>query len=343
MKDHAMVADERRVMEGAYQEYRKACYRILWRHVSERGLLDVLAQPRSLDDVASAINVLPERRLGLELLLKAMIRFDAVSVVRDHDETRYQVSPGFDGESDTLDLDLIGRAIGRDNVDRLIHAASYRGIVDALIDSENRISSDFVAANLSLWDEFLQQPFYATGREAAVATIARPGARVLDIGCGIGLGLLELAAAVGPEGEVIGVERSHDFVIESEKRVGGIPGARVMRADADSGLGFLQEGYFDGAMLVGVYHFLKQQRRIFETVARLLRPGGRFVLGYVYLERGTYDQELMDLRMLFREPRATPTTAHEIARLGEGAGLRLTSDEHTLGCFGWFSLERVAA
>jgi hypothetical protein len=47
--------------------------------------------------------------------------------------------------------------------------------------------------------------------------------------------------------------------------------------------------------------------------------------------------------MLVREPRATPTTADEIARLGRDAGLRLTSDEHTIGCFGWFSLERVAA
>ena len=342
MKDSTLVAGDRRVMEPAYQEYRKACYRILWRHVRERGLLDLLLEPRTLDDIDLALHVLPERRLGLELLVKALVRFGAVSVVQDGAETRYEVAYGFDGESEPLDLDLVGCAIGRDNVDKLIHSASYRGIVDALIDRENPISSDFVAANLSLWDEFLQQPFYALGRREAVAAIARPGGRVLDVGCGIGLGLAELADAVGPDGEVIGVERSHDFVIESEKRIAGMPGARVLRADADSGLGFLQEGHFDGAMMVGVYHFLKHQHRVFETVARLLRPGGRFVLGYVYLRRGTYDQELMDLRMLFREPRATPTTADEVARLGEAAGLRLTSDEHTLGCFGWFSLDRVA-
>src|SRR5258708_21620320 len=37
------------------------------------------------------------------------------------------------------------------------------------------------ALPISLWDEFLQQPFYALGRKQAVSTIARPGGHVLDL------------------------------------------------------------------------------------------------------------------------------------------------------------------
>jgi ubiquinone/menaquinone biosynthesis C-methylase UbiE len=47
--------------------------------------------------------------------------------------------------------------------------------------------------------------------------IAR-GCRVLDVGCGFGLETLRLAGLVAPDGKAAGIDKSHDFIAEAEKR-----------------------------------------------------------------------------------------------------------------------------
>ena len=92
-------------------------------------------------------------------------------------------------------------------------------------------------------------------------------------------------------------------------------------------------------MLVGAYHFLRRRERFFETVASLLKPGGKLCVAYVYTSRGSLDQELMDLRLALREPIAHPTTDDELTELAAQAGL-VARETFTIGCFGWYLLER---
>ena len=62
----------------------------------------------------------------------------------------------------------------------------------------------------------------------------RPGARVLDIGCGSGTSTLALAERVGPQGAVLGLDIAADLVAVAERRIAaaGLAQARVMLADA---------------------------------------------------------------------------------------------------------------
>src|ERR1041384_971627 len=72
----------------------------------------------------------------------------------------------------------------------------------------------------------------------------REGNRVLDVGCGTGADVFEIAARVGPRGEVTGVDVSHSMIEEARKRAEtlGIP-ARFEIGDAQE-LDF-REGEFD--------------------------------------------------------------------------------------------------
>jgi ubiquinone/menaquinone biosynthesis C-methylase UbiE len=174
-----------------------------------------------------------------------------------------------------------------------------------------------------------------------VQAVTKPGSNVLDLACGPGFGLLELAEAVGEDGTVVGVEISRDFVSEALKRTEGLGNVRVAQGDLDEGIGFLAGNYFAGAMLIGAYHFLKRPEVLFSEAVRVLQPAGRLAVGYVYSKRGSPDQEIMDLRFALREPPSTPPHPEDIERLATEQGLTKV-DELTMGCFTSFVFQRAA-
>jgi ubiquinone/menaquinone biosynthesis C-methylase UbiE len=61
----------------------------------------------------------------------------------------------------------------------------------------------------------------------------QPGEHVLDIGCGSGTTVLELAARVGPGGHVLGADISDQSVARARQRIaeGGLRHAEVIVAD----------------------------------------------------------------------------------------------------------------
>ena len=107
---------------------------------------------------------------------------------------------------------------------------------------------------------------------------ARGGDTVADIGFGGGLGLRLLLDAVGSGGRVHGVDIS-SAVLDRARR--------TFRADADrlsvqagsiTALP-LPDNALDGAICVNTVYFVEDIAGAFAEVARVLRPGGRLVLG----------------------------------------------------------------
>jgi SAM-dependent methyltransferase len=106
-----------------------------------------------------------------------------------------------------------------------------------------------------------------------------PGARVADVGCGPGLVLCELARAVSPGGDVIGVEQNPGTVdaaaaiIERE----GLSNARVVVGEASST--GLAPSSFDVVMMRHVLaHNGGREQQIVDHLASLLRTGGSIYL-----------------------------------------------------------------
>lgn len=326
-------------MEQAYLEYRRACYDIVYRNCLDRGVFDLLNTPATLDDFADRMGVVPQKMPVAELLLAALVKYGVVERTDDRPPL-YRSIPSGPLRRD-LDERLIFLATNKRSVEELRHSENYAGILDALTMDENPVSATFDAEHLQLWEEVLQAPFYRYSRVKAVHEVAGAGQHLLDLACGPGFGLMELAelAPDEPETTILGVEISPDFVIAASERSAKDRRIRVLRGDLEQPQPFLADGYFDGAMIVGAYHFLRDPEPLWDTAVRLLRPSGTFCISYVLSKVGTYDQEIMDLRFALRRPRSYQPTRDAVLNLARRKQCELKS-EFGLGAWRWYSFIR---
>lgn len=105
-----------------------------------------------------------------------------------------------------------------------------------------------------------------------------PGDNVLDVGCGPGRSLAELAARA-PSGRVVGVDPSALMVEAAVRRNRALVKSRraeIINASA-AGLPF-EDSAFDKALCVHVVYFWNDLDAAFGEIARVIRPGGRLAL-----------------------------------------------------------------
>jgi SAM-dependent methyltransferase len=112
--------------------------------------------------------------------------------------------------------------------------------------------------------------------EAALRIAApQPGEHVLDIGCGGGTTVLELAARVGPGGHVVGADISQHSVARLRERIAatGVRNAEVLVADVATHA-FEAAGFDLAFSRLGVM-FFGDPTAALANVRRAMKPGGR--------------------------------------------------------------------
>jgi phosphatidylethanolamine/phosphatidyl-N-methylethanolamine N-methyltransferase len=93
--------------------------------------------------------------------------------------------------------------------------------------------------------------FVQSLRQKAVGLLQlKSGDRVLDVGCGPGGSFPYLVEAVGPTGEVVGVEISPEVVINATRRIEANHWSNVRVVEADARTVML-DGQFDGLLMLG--------------------------------------------------------------------------------------------
>ena len=112
-------------------------------------------------------------------------------------------------------------------------------------------------------------------RRATLEALAlQVGERVVDIGCGPGYLVAEMAAVVGPEGSVLGVDPS-PAMLEIAARRGA---ATVELAEGDALSLPAEDASFDAAVSTQVYEYVPDIAAALAEARRVLRPGGRLLL-----------------------------------------------------------------
>ena len=125
----------------------------------------------------------------------------------------------------------------------------------------------------------------ARGRTPAQARLRRrflkfvpvkPGERVLEVGCGTGVVVRDLAALVGRRGEVVGVDASRRLLERARalcRESAG--GARIALRVADGARLPFAAHRFDAALAVTVILHVADPLRVAREMTRVTRPGGR--------------------------------------------------------------------
>jgi SAM-dependent methyltransferase len=130
-----------------------------------------------------------------------------------------------------------------------------------------------------------------------------PGERILEVGPGTGYYTLDLAEWVGPEGRIDIFDIQREMLDHTLGRAREHGHVNVHDAQGDARDLPHEDGTFDAAVLITVLGEIPDQEAAVRELARVLRPGGRLVVGE-----------------LAGDPHfVTPGT---LRRRGESAGLR---------------------
>jgi N utilization substance protein B len=133
-----------------------------------------------------------------------------------------------------------------------------------------------------VWDSHAEAMDASMGRHGSAARAAldaRPGERIIDIGCGPGVSAVALADEVAPDGWVAAVDIAPAMAAAADRRLSaaGLPGAGVTADVATADLVAVAGAGepFDAAHSRFGLMFFPVPEAAFTNIFRALRPGGR--------------------------------------------------------------------
>jgi len=200
----------------------------------------------------------------------------------------------------------------------------------------NRASQTFADKTGEAWVRLQDQTdalIDPLGRAAIARLAPAVGEHVLDVGCGCGQTLLELAELVGPSGRVQGVDVSPPMTARARERTAGIEAISLVVADAQTHL--FAPASFDAVFSRFGVMFFDDARAAFRNLRAAARPGAR--LGFVCWQ--AMAKNPWALRPLEAVMRLLPSSAMpEMLRAGRPGPFSFADPAHvraTLGDAGW--------
>jgi len=126
--------------------------------------------------------------------------------------------------------------------------------------------------------EVLAESIHPVSDEAFAICRPSAGERVLDIGCGLGETTRALAALVGPEGRVTGIDAAEGFVTRARRETEAAGVANAVYVTGDVQVADMGVGEYDVAFSRFGTMFFASPVAALRNVRRALRPDGRLCM-----------------------------------------------------------------
>ena len=319
----------------AYLEYRTAQFKLMFEEALDLGLISFLGTPRTVKQIAQHFQFVRGLK-GLNGILNSFVKFGVVTKTTDENcEEYFKLLPEY--RLPEINIELLQIAVGKRGVEDLKQINAFSQIFAYMFGQREEVRFD--RQNEQLWEEFLEYPYYAFGRQRAVEYISFPSAAVLDFGAGLGHGTESIAAIVGRNGRAVAVESSLDFVEAAIKRLTSTPQVEVKHLDMGSDLvAAFGEKTFDGAMFVGAFHYVKDKFRCLKELSSVLRPGGKLVIGNWFTKNGALDEGMLEFGTAMIDPPAYGISPEEFYSYLADVGFDI-EQQYFFGCQGWFFMQ----
>jgi len=145
----------------------------------------------------------------------------------------------------------------------------------------------FNAKTAKLLENAYQGADFTRRRRASFDALApEPGDTIADIGCGNGMLTLELARTVGDDGRIIGIDPSEDMRNAAVARCSDWD--NVTCHDGTATRIPLDDTSVDKAVSLQVFEYLDDLPAAVADIHRILRPGGRLVIGDMHWDTITW-------------------------------------------------------
>ncbi len=118
-------------------------------------------------------------------------------------------------------------------------------------------------------------------QEIVAALELPPGSKGLDAGCGNGFVTLMLAEAMGPSGQIIGLDREENFLQRARTlRNGAVLARKVSFTPGDLAISPFKDDFFDWALSIDCIGIIQTDPvLLLKELARIVKPGGMVYIG----------------------------------------------------------------
>src|SRR6516165_4147293 len=174
------------------------------------------------------------------------------------------------------DLDASARRLWvlvREQIGSTPAAAQDERRLQATLSERRTKSQEFFSSSAGQWDRLRSELFGDRFHLAALAAFADPSWTVGDLGCGTGLVTLALAPFVA---HVTAVDGSAAMLQGARRRLQQLDNVDLRRGELEALP--IDDGRLDAAVMMLVLHHVPEPSRAVAEVARVVKPGGRFLL-----------------------------------------------------------------